>query len=293
METYRIGSRMRLQYDTNKWTECVAQPKNTLQLFITNRCNKRCRGCFYDEHLGGEDMDFSYYTALVDQYADQIEKVILIGGEPTLHPDVCRMIEYNIFSGLKTTIYTNGMNLDRLAGYHHEKLSVRVGVLGLTGTEKNLIDIKLPIPLMVVHMLRADNLWQLPLVANYAENYLNCQGLMVSSIRDLVKTKSFWVDTPDTISNARFARTVQGFINSYQGNLPALHVCRRTTVDGPTHYQYCRYLNVYPNGKKTICPLDISLDITDGEGYQLSTRECNKHHECILQKTVLERIWSQ
>ena len=133
-------------------------------------------------------------------------------------------------------------------------------------------------------------MWQLSQVAKYAEDNFDCQGFMVSSIRDLVKTKSFWTDTPDTLSNQKFAETVSSFVSTYKGNIPALHICRRTAIDGTSHYDKCRYINVYPNGEKTICPWDISLGITDGEGYELSTRKCQKHHECILQKVVLERI---
>jgi sulfatase maturation enzyme AslB (radical SAM superfamily) len=280
---------MKLSYDENRWQQRVSDPHNTLQIFITNRCNKRCKACFYDERLGKEDMEWEYYRDLVDQYQDKVKKVILIGGEPTMHPDVRRMIEYNILSGLKTTIYTNGTNVDVLGNYREDKVSIRVGVLGLTGTEKNLAEVKSQVPFMTVLMLRPDNVWQLPYVAQYAQDYTNSQGIMISSIRDLVKTQSFWEDTPDTLSNQEFAETVNKFVKEYKGNLPTIHVCRRTTVDGPTHYDKCRYINVYPNGEKTICPLDISLGITDGEGYELSTRKCQKHHECILQKTVLEK----
>ena len=41
--------KFKLVYDMNKWKERITDPVPTLQLFITNKCNKRCAGCFHHQ----------------------------------------------------------------------------------------------------------------------------------------------------------------------------------------------------------------------------------------------------
>lgn len=281
---------MKLKYDKTKWEEQDPVFKNTLQFFITNKCDRRCKACFYGNYLNRDDMDFSYYQDMIYQYLDQnIKKIILIGGEPTLHPDICKMIDFNQYQGLETTVYTNGLNINVFKGMDLTNVSLRVGVLGLYDSEKPLADVDTDLPITVVYMLRNDNInWLMP-TAMVSEFDYNCNGFMISSIRDLIETGSFWCDTESTISNNLFALYIQKFVLDYNGNIPYLHLCRRTVIDGPSHWNKCRYLNIYPDKTKTICPFDISFEIKDGEGYELSTRPCQKHSECILQKVVLKR----
>ena len=59
---------------------------------ITNRCNLRCKGCFFfssDEHKAApEEMDIRSWEAFVDrEKARGVNLAILIGGEPTLYLD--------------------------------------------------------------------------------------------------------------------------------------------------------------------------------------------------------------
>ena len=53
--------------------------------------------CFAESGPGGEHIDFATYTRMVDRYVDLegIADVLqLSGGEPTLHPDLVRMVRY-------------------------------------------------------------------------------------------------------------------------------------------------------------------------------------------------------
>ena len=59
---------------------------------VTNRCNLRCKGCFFfssDEHKAApEEMDVRSWEAFVDrEKARGVNLAILIGGEPTLYLD--------------------------------------------------------------------------------------------------------------------------------------------------------------------------------------------------------------
>lgn len=297
MDRMKNQGMIRIHHNENWRLKTDVRYKKTLQLFITNRCNRKCKACFYGDYIGKQDMDRYYaYDQIMKAYElDGIEKVILIGGEPTLHPDLGRIIHFNQKLGLETTVYTNGTHMEPLEGFDYPDVSIRVGVLGFSGFEKDLIDVKTRVPVMVVFMMRADNLAEIWPIIRYSACELDCQGIMLSSIRDLIETQSFFCDTESTISNLDFAKRVQEIVdypttNLYRHGIKSIHMCRRTVIEGPGTTNKCRYLNVHVDGSKTICPFDISFGIKDGEGYRLNTRTCNKHHECILQKTVLEAV---
>ncbi|MCK5568230.1 MAG: radical SAM protein, partial [Spirochaetes bacterium] len=59
---------------------------------VTNRCNLRCRGCFFfssGEHKAAdEEMDIKRWEEFIEKEKEQnINLAILIGGEPTLYLD--------------------------------------------------------------------------------------------------------------------------------------------------------------------------------------------------------------
>lgn len=59
---------------------------------VTNRCNLRCKGCFFfssDEHKAAkEEMDIKKWEAFIDKEKERgVNLAILIGGEPTLYMD--------------------------------------------------------------------------------------------------------------------------------------------------------------------------------------------------------------
>ncbi len=292
---------IKLNYDVNIWHEKISTPVPTLQTFITNKCNKRCTGCFYAHNLGKNEMSITEYKKLVEKYENDISKVILLGGEPTMHPKLSEMCIFNQNKNIKTTIYTNGFDLVALEEMFKQHkinaslLNIRVGILGLTKGEKNLLEIqKTNLPVTIVYMLRQNNIHELLATVEYAEKNFNCQDFYISTIRDIATTGSFWLDTGDTISNEFFAAIIQNFLNTYKGNIKRIHIAKRgvLTTENQTKYpqvNHCRYINVFPDGKQIICPFDICKQIYTDIDYTLGTRKCNKNHECLLQKIVLER----
>jgi MoaA/NifB/PqqE/SkfB family radical SAM enzyme len=299
-----------LDYDKARWHEKISQPTRTLQLFITNKCNKRCNGCFYEHSLGKDEMNMQEYEELVGKYEAEISKVILLGGEPTIHRNLPDMIKFNNQKNLKTTIYTNGLDLKTLEDMTKmtrsngsyvdlSRTDIRIGVLGLTRGEKHLEEIKkTDLEVTVVYMLRSDNVAELIPTAEYAEKNFRCKDFFISSIRDIGMTGSYWKDTKDTITMPEYVKIVQDFVDKYDGGLERIHISRRgiLTTESIMNGDYpvpdpCRFVNVFPDKKQIICPFDIAKKkYTDNNSeYHFQGRKCDKNDQCLLQKIVLER----
>src|SRR6516225_5792710 len=82
---------------------------------ITSNCNLKCPMCFAESGPGGQHIDFATYRRMVDRYV-QLEGVAdvlqLSGGEPTLHPELLRMVRYAYEQPIQAVmINTNGIRL--------------------------------------------------------------------------------------------------------------------------------------------------------------------------------------
>jgi uncharacterized radical SAM superfamily Fe-S cluster-containing enzyme len=84
---------------------------------ITSGCNLKCPMCFAESGPGGTPIDFATYTRMVDRYVylEGIPDVLQIsGGEPTVHPELVRMVRYAYDSPIQQVmINTNGIRLAR------------------------------------------------------------------------------------------------------------------------------------------------------------------------------------
>lgn len=290
-----------LKYDTTIWQERVAEPQNTLQIFVTDVCNLRCKECFYANWLGKSQMTFEQYRAYVLEYRDQVQKVTLLGGEPTLHRELPDLVRFNASLGLRTTIYTNGIRVQTLASIIDDPalagmVSIRIGVHGLSvnpSNDKPLITVKpTELPVTIVYMLAPYNAHELMAAAYYAETHFNCQGFYISSIRELDRTGDFWKDTERTIQIAQYARIIQSFVRNYRGSLRFLHLATRgVLVTRQQNFETvtrCRFGSILGDGTFVIAPLDISLNIA-APRLVFDKQPCSRHHKCVLQKIVLER----
>ncbi len=83
-----------------------------INIFLTYRCNLACPYCFargladlYPPALGRAD--FSRLLAWLESYS--VRGVALLGGEPTLHPDLPRMLTALHDRGIMTALFTNGL----------------------------------------------------------------------------------------------------------------------------------------------------------------------------------------
>jgi organic radical activating enzyme len=279
-----------LLYDKSVWERKEAPLVNTMQIFITNRCNKKCPGCFYEDRLGTSEFTLGEYKDKVGAYLGSVEKVILVGGEPTMHRNVKDMVSYNRDKGLRTTIYTNGFNLTQFENYDMTNLSLRIGVLGLRRGEKNLAEIKpVSVPVVVTYMLTRDNVSELHETARYAEENFDCRSFFISRIRDTANMGLYWGGSEDTLSSSEYFDTCQDFMNTYSGGIREIHILRGGEINpGKETAHHCRFLNFFPDQDMVICPLDIPNHVTS-EDDRFGVRRCQKFSECLMQKMILRR----
>ncbi len=99
-----------------------------------HRCNIKCAHCFVHnpliQHAPGfleRKMDFQKFKEIIDDAAElKTDCVILQGdGEPLLHPDFIKMVEYIRLKGVKPLFFTNGSLLTREIAERILELEVR------------------------------------------------------------------------------------------------------------------------------------------------------------------------
>jgi len=82
---------------------------------ITSNCNLKCPMCFAESGPGGQHIAFETYRRMVDRYVhlEGVADVLqLSGGEPTLHPELLRMVRYAYEQPIQAVmINTNGIRL--------------------------------------------------------------------------------------------------------------------------------------------------------------------------------------
>lgn len=86
---------------------------DTFWLILTYACNNRCEGCYADSS-GFTDymMPMSFAEQILEKMSSLgVKKCLLIGGEPTLYPDLQKIIKLAYNLGIKTTLVTNGRKL--------------------------------------------------------------------------------------------------------------------------------------------------------------------------------------
>ncbi|MFA6603844.1 MAG: radical SAM protein [Patescibacteria group bacterium] len=285
-----------LRFDPDLWQLEQRQPVNTLQMFITAACDRRCPECFFRQHFNAGAMTLDFYRRTVEQYRPSIGKVIILGGEPTLHRDLPAMLAFNRDLGLPTTLYTNGRRLMALAPKDLAGVSVRLSVDGLTGGLKPALALpKLGPVIMPVFMTSRNNTGDLLPFLDHVERSLGCTEAFISSIRDIQESSDFWLDTSTTLPLRDYAATVQRTIDAYRGRL-TLHISRRGVIaaGGPRRTaeppNRCRFGNVLPDGRLITCPFDICKNrVTDGLRFGEQRCEKTRGGGCLLQKLVLRR----
>jgi organic radical activating enzyme len=104
---------------------------------VTNRCNLRCKGCFFfssDEHkVAKEEMDLAKWETFIDKEVDRgVNLAILIGGEPTLCLDRVEAF----YTRVSTFCATNG--LIKLPRDRFPDLMVGISLWGDEKDEKTL-----------------------------------------------------------------------------------------------------------------------------------------------------------
>jgi radical SAM protein with 4Fe4S-binding SPASM domain len=88
----------------------TAERLRFLWLEITGRCQLRCRHCYSESgpDKGHDSMMTGDWRRVLDEAADiGVSDVQFIGGEPTLHPDLAKLIQHALGRGLAVEVYSN------------------------------------------------------------------------------------------------------------------------------------------------------------------------------------------
>jgi MoaA/NifB/PqqE/SkfB family radical SAM enzyme len=98
------------------YRDCKMNIKNSMKKVvfeITSSCNLRCNHCFYqqsNEFITNCFLRKKKAFALIDKFKKSgIKKLVLTGGEPTVHPDFIEIAKYAKKNIPKATLCTNGV----------------------------------------------------------------------------------------------------------------------------------------------------------------------------------------
>jgi radical SAM protein with 4Fe4S-binding SPASM domain len=107
-----------------------------LILYLTEDCNLRCRHCFVSAGTNSQSLSEIAVRKHMLEYSsiNPNGKVLLTGGEPFLHPDLNNIAQAGHKLGLKISINTNGMFLNREWIKNHGQLlhGLQISIDGFT-----------------------------------------------------------------------------------------------------------------------------------------------------------------
>lgn len=86
-------------------------PFPLLYFDITEKCNMHCNVCYFNYKKKIEDMDIKYYEECIKRLPYETD-IRILGGEPTLHPDIFRFFEIAHENGHTVFLSTNGVLLN-------------------------------------------------------------------------------------------------------------------------------------------------------------------------------------
>lgn len=84
-------------------------------LEITQACNMKCLHCYEgSSHVQSKNkLNLTQWKHIIDQLKMlDVERVVVIGGEPTINPDVIEILKYLSFKNVPTTLFTNAFFKD-------------------------------------------------------------------------------------------------------------------------------------------------------------------------------------
>ena len=81
---------------------------------IIEKCLNNCMFCSSNSNCNKTQIiQYEDFKRTIDYFmsTDGIEELSLSGGEPFLHPDLNKMVQYSKNLGIKTVIFTSGVNI--------------------------------------------------------------------------------------------------------------------------------------------------------------------------------------
>lgn len=276
-----------------KYKELPTNRKNTLQIFITNTCNRTCSGCFAKKIM--KEAAFisleEYLVAFEAGIRKGAEQVNILGGEPLLHPNLKEILQINKTKELKTTLYTNGDRINILDIKDIEDLKIRISVYCKSGSEKSVEALpETKIPIEVCFMVgKNTTVTELVTTADYIEKNYNCNVFFISSLRELDNPREeFFDDTRITMPVIQYKELVHRFLTLYNGNME-IHISKRGVFESTVTKaeNTCRFANYFIGGKIIQCPYDI-VNEKYSDDYSFNTRHCQQNNTCLMSKIIVQ-----
>ena len=137
--------KQKLMKESNDYKGVIAQPPKSVELQLTYCCNLRCKMCgqwgpkgiFRNSIsiLRKQEISTDKWLKVIDMATEWKSRIVLWGGEPLLRRDIFEIIEYVKSKGLKCSIVTNGILIER---YYKEIIESRIDkiFLSVDGTEE-------------------------------------------------------------------------------------------------------------------------------------------------------------
>ena len=102
--------------------QCSNKGIRHYRLEITNACNFRCPVCYANANAGGGAEEYFIDLKTIEKIASALQRegvkgISLTGGEPTVHPQLEKIISIFTQAGIHTTILTNGIRIAQEPGY--------------------------------------------------------------------------------------------------------------------------------------------------------------------------------
>lgn len=284
-----------MRFPWEKYEEIPAVRKNTLQIFITNRCNLKCKGCFARFVMQEKEgcIDLEEYEKVIENFLKKDGKQInILGGEPLLHPNLREILKLNREKNIRTTVYTNGNFLNRYTKENFQDIKVRVSLYCKTGNVKSAYELpKTDIPIDVCFMVSKNTtLEELCDSAVYVEKNYNCKVFFISSIRELDNPKKeFFEDTEITMSVLKYKELVHKFLEKYDGGME-IHISKRGVFESTKTItgNKCKFANYFVGGKIIQCPYDV-VNLKFQRDYNFNQRYCQQNNTCLMSKIILKR----
>ena len=284
-----------MNFPWNKYREVEVKRRNTLQIFITNKCNLKCKGCFARNVMGESDVDISleeYKEAVLNFVKKGGKQINLLGGEPLLHPNLREILDINKEQVLKTTIYTNG---SAFGGYYLNEfkgVKVRVSIYSYDGKNKSCLSIpvgnfKFDANFMISSKTKITELLH---SAARCEFTYGCKVFFISSLRELDnERKEFFDDTDLTMPIVKYKELVHKFLNAYEGDME-IHVSKRGVFESTISQcgNKCRFANYFIGGKIIQCPYDV-VNEKYQNNYEFNQRFCVQNSTCLMSKVIYKR----
>jgi organic radical activating enzyme len=290
-----------MKFPWDKYEELPLSKRNTAQIFITRKCNLKCKECFA-KHFMMKDaeayMSLSEYMNHVDHAIEKgAEQINILGGEPMLHHKLDSFITYNIQKEIKTTIYTNGTLLHKWGKEHIRNATLRVSLQNVQGNKGILsmpvyfgVGQKESIPFDANFMVSAKTtLREMLNVASICEIGYKCKVFFISSIRECNHNNDFFSDTENTMPILEYKQLVHNFLTEYKGDME-IHISKRGVFESTISLPHakCKFTNILLGGQIVQCPYDL-VNERYQDDYVFDQRPCQQNNTCLMSKIKVKR----